>query len=85
MDKNSNFSKNYSDENIGNRGLRKSGALFFSGGKQSAATRARSSGYEELCPSGNIQNVKIETEKHPFEDIHTVSLYLDPQRHARIL
>lgn len=32
--------------------------------------------------SGSIQNVKIETEKLPFEGIHTVSLYLNPQRQS---
>ncbi|KGO89366.1 CoA-binding protein [Flavobacterium suncheonense] len=30
--------------------------------------------------SDSIQNVKIETEKLPFEAVHTVSLYLNPQR-----
>lgn len=29
---------------------------------------------------GEVAGVKIETEKVPFEDVHTVTLYLGPQR-----
>lgn len=32
--------------------------------------------------SGVIQNVSIATEKLPFENVHTVSLYLNPQRQS---
>lgn len=48
-----------------------------------AVNSLRQHGHEVVAigaHSGNIQNVKIETEKHPFEGIHTVSLYLNPQR-----
>lgn len=48
-----------------------------------AIIRLIESGHEVVAlgsNEGSIGSVKIETEKVPFKDIHTISLYLNPER-----